>query len=73
LKFEYKFLGTAALAVITSVAISFSLFDSLLSQVAAGATIGAIFIQVALAAFGLNTGANFFLKSTKVPAQTTAK
>lgn len=67
LKFEYKFIGTAALAVVTSVAISFSLFDTLISQVPAGATVGAIFIQVALTTFGLNTGANQLMKSTRTP------
>lgn len=66
LKFEYKFLGTAALAIVVSVAISFTLFETFLAQVTAGATLGAIFIQITLASFGANSGLNLFFKSTKV-------
>lgn len=60
-KFEYKYLGIGITSAITAIVISFTLFDSLLTNVDTTATLGAIFIQVALTAFGVNAGAKMLV------------
>lgn len=65
LAFERKYIGTAITSAIVAIAISISLFDTLLANVNANATLGAIFIQVALTAFGLNRGANELISPSR--------
>lgn len=65
LAFEKKYLGTAITSAIVAVAISITLFDTLLQGVDATATLGAIFIQTALTSFGLNRGANMLVSPSR--------
>ena len=56
--FEKKFLGTAALSFITSLAIGFGIFPSIFANVESNGSLTSVFAIAALMAFGINTGAN---------------
>ena len=60
--FEKKFIGTAIVSVIASMALGFSIFPAMLESIE-GTTLGlaGIFAMVATASFGINRGSNMML------------
>ena len=72
LLFERKFLGTAIVSFVSAIAIGVGLYPSLLANIqdsgVSGLSISAIFVITALAAYGLNSGANDLLKSKTITA-----
>ena len=65
--FEKKFLGTAVISFIASLAISVSLFPTLLAQATADSSLSlaSVFAITALSAFGLNRASNMIMPGTQ--------
>lgn len=75
LAFERKFIGTAIVSFITSVAIGIGLFPVLIAQIAetaATASLAGIFAITAAASFGINRAGNMVL-STAVKSEELTK
>lgn len=73
LLFEKKFLGTAIVSIVASVALGVSIFPSLFANIPPGLSQAGIFAIVATSAFGINRGSNMMLPKPSTDAATLAK
>lgn len=75
LVFEKKFIGTAAISVITAVALGISIFPQMLETVVGSTlSLAGIFAIVATTAFGINRGSNMLMtRPFQVVASTAAE
>lgn len=76
LAFERKFIGTAIVAFVTSMALGIGTFPMLLDNIvsqAATLSLGAVFAITAAMSFGINRGANMALTAIEVETATETK